>query len=527
MESSIADAELREHGVDPRDRAFELRPGADWRFVEHEMPAALTARPLGAVFFVDKRRLVAELVKDFRGGGAVVDVGLGFDAGFVARFGVRVVGGALVGQHAALAVGAQAQQLAARPQAAIGRVVERVALKRPVGCKLKITSFDRPAEGPGIGDSELQFDLGALHGLSVPPLCAETPLQEANIMEIVPPTLRLDAGSLHDVSEAAALLRAGGTVAFPTETVYGLGAKALDKGAVAKIFHAKQRPSWDPLIVHIAAFDQLPSVASVPEDLRRRVGDLAAAFWPGPLTLLLPRTSAVPDAVTAGRALVGVRVPAHPAALALLRAAGLPVAAPSANRFGHTSPTTAAHVLADLEGRIDAVLDGGPTQVGVESTVLDPKAMMVYRPGAVTMAQIAAVCGLAPTLFEPGPTAALPESLPSPGVGLRHYAPRATLLLVEPPALVPGRCLLETAETLQASGRNVGIMLPDGWAAPAAVKIFPWGGWTRQNDLAAALFAGLRALDEAGVEVILCPVPPGPGLAAAMRDRLEKAARLS
>src|SRR5215469_13053832 len=168
-------------------------------------------------------------------------------------------------------------------------------------------------------------------------------------------TFRLQAAKQADVERAAELLRAGRLVAFATETVYGLGADALSAEAVARIFAAKQRPAWDPLIVHIASIDQIDGIAMIPDELRPRVECLASAFWPGPLTMLLPKSGAVPDAVTASRPLVGVRIPAHPVAQALLRAAGVPVAAPSANRFGHTSPTTADHVLADLGGRIDAV----------------------------------------------------------------------------------------------------------------------------------------------------------------------------
>ena len=207
-------------------------------------------------------------------------------------------------------------------------------------------------------------------------------------------TERLRAEVREDVARAAELLRAGGVVAFPTETVYGLGANALDAGAVAKIFAAKERPKWDPLIVHVDGRAMVSRVARLGEDeVGRRVAALMDAFWPGPLTLLLPRTEAVPDAVTAGRELVGVRMPRHAVARELIGLAGMPVAAPSANRFGHTSPTTAEHVLADLDGRIDAVLDGGATEVGVESTVLDVGAMAIYRPGAITAAMMASMLG--------------------------------------------------------------------------------------------------------------------------------------
>jgi L-threonylcarbamoyladenylate synthase len=337
----------------------------------------------------------------------------------------------------------------------------------------------------------------------------------------VPETFRLDPKRAGDLDRASVLLRSGGTVAFPTETVYGLGANALDATAVAGIFAAKQRPSWDPLIVHLADAAQLAEVAVVDGSLEARVKALAEAFWPGPLTLLLPRSAQIPDSVTASRPLVGVRIPAHPVALELLRLTGLPIAAPSANTFGHTSPTTAAHVLADLDGRIDAVVDGGATSVGVESTVLDPQRMIVYRPGAVTLEQIVAVCGVGATLYE-APAAAEPmESLPSPGVGIRHYAPRAKVVLVEGTP----RALQHAVEL--ADGEHIGVLKPDGWilATDPQTAIFRWGDWEYPEELAAGLFAGLRELDDRGVTQILCPMPPAAGLGQAIRDRLEKAAR--
>jgi L-threonylcarbamoyladenylate synthase len=317
---------------------------------------------------------------------------------------------------------------------------------------------------------------------------------------------------------AAELLRSGGTVAFPTETVYGLGANALDATAVAKIFAAKQRPGWDPLIVHVCDREMMRLVADIPSALNKDVEALITAFWPGPLTLLLPRTAAVPDAVTAGRPLVGVRMPGHPVALELIRRAGVPIAAPSANRFGHTSPTSAAHVLEDLDGRIDAVLDGGPTTVGVESTVIGPSedgsGWTLYRPGGVTVEMLEKVCGPI-DIFRTGlADGVTPESLPSPGVGIRHYAPRAKLVLV-----------MEQRELLVSIIGKTGVMLPDGWNADGATAVFPWGPWNNGAILAQRLFAGLRELDETGVDFILCPVPQMGGLGAAMRDRLEKAAR--
>ncbi len=321
-----------------------------------------------------------------------------------------------------------------------------------------------------------------------------------------------------DIARAAEILRAGGTVAFPTETVYGLGANALDSIAVAAIFTAKERPGWDPVIVHVSNRTMLDRVATVSPQAER----LIEAFWPGPLTLLLPRTSQVPDNVTAGRPLVGVRMPAHPIALALIEAAGIPIAAPSANRFGRLSPTTAAHVLEDLDHRIDAVLDGGPTDVGVESTVLDPSQspLVLYRPGAITAAMLEPVAGPV-TLYQPNQQPAAPESLPSPGVGIRHYAPRATLILVHTESELNNHLI-----QLIAAKEKVGVMLPRNWTIHHRhVEIFHWNAFDNNEALAQTLFAGLRDLDHRGISVILCPMPKSTGLGLAIRDRLEKAAK--
>jgi L-threonylcarbamoyladenylate synthase len=320
-----------------------------------------------------------------------------------------------------------------------------------------------------------------------------------------------------EIDQAAKILREGGTVAFPTETVYGLGANALDEAAIAKIFAAKARPSWDPLIVHVSDREMLEQVALVTSPAE----NLIQHFWPGPLTLLLPRTPKVPDAITAGRPLIGVRMPSHPLALALIRAAGVPVAAPSANRFGHTSPTTADHVLEDLDDRIDAILDGGPTSVGVESTVLDPNQspMLIYRPGAITPEMIEQVAGSV-HIYQPAAAPENPASLPSPGVGIRHYAPRAKLVLVT------GEMELHRLqEQLTAAGETVGVLLPKGWTVKPSTEVFPWAAWDDGQALAQRLFAGLRELDARGVTTILCPLPAANGVGLAIRDRLEKAAR--
>lgn len=327
------------------------------------------------------------------------------------------------------------------------------------------------------------------------------------------------------LDRAAAILRAGGLVALPTETVYGLGANALDSRAVERIFAAKGRPAWDPIIVHIASLDLLEDlVTEVPASAR----SLMQAFWPGPLTLLLPRASAVPDAVTAGRPLVGLRMPSHPVALELIRRAGVPVAAPSANLFARISPTTAGHVLEDLDGRIDAVLDAGPTAHGVESTVLDPCAspMVIYRPGAVTAEQIGRLAGPVEIYRGSEKLAEVPaEALPSPGVGLRHYAPKAKLVLVEAPLAGLPAALVAAAR--KEPGKRLGFMLPAGVALPNELQsspVFAWGRWAVPEEMAQALYAGLRALDAQGCAVIFCPLPPAEGIGAAIRDRLRKAA---
>lgn len=330
------------------------------------------------------------------------------------------------------------------------------------------------------------------------------------------------------IEQAAAILKDGGTVAFPTETVYGLGANALDPAAVARIFAAKQRPGWDPLIVHLADRSMLPRVA---ENLSRNATRLMDAFWPGPLTLLLPRSAAVPDSVTAGRPLVGVRVPKHPVAHALLQAADLPVAAPSANTFGRTSPTLAEHVLEDLEGRIDAVLDAGETTHGLESTVIDPtgEPCVIYRPGVITLEMIREVCPGTILFHEPGLSEnSEPASLPSPGVGIRHYAPRARVVLVDAAGENQiGRFFAETRAARQ-KGETLGLMLPDEFGYEPSEKdalIYRWGRWTNEEELAQKLFAGLRWLDAAGASVIVCPLPKEEGIGVAIRDRLRKAAK--
>jgi L-threonylcarbamoyladenylate synthase len=325
--------------------------------------------------------------------------------------------------------------------------------------------------------------------------------------------------SMVALQQAAELLRRGCTVAFPTETVYGLGANALDPQAVASIFAAKQRPAWDPLIVHVVDQQQLGMVAvDIPPNGRL----LMEAYWPGPLTLLLPRSPQVPAIVTAGRDRVGVRMPRHPVAQRLIKLAGVPIAAPSANSFGRTSPTRAEFVLQDLEGRIDAVIDSGDTTLGLESTVVDVCAdpPILYRPGMVTFHQLRALCPSLTAYRES--QEGVSSAQPSPGIGMKHYSPRARLVLSDS---AEADRLLSLAAELRAEGERVGIMWPLEHLNQNPYLVYEWGEMSDPQRLAQRLFAGLRELDAAGATVIVCPLPQEEGLGIAIRDRLLKAAR--
>ncbi len=326
------------------------------------------------------------------------------------------------------------------------------------------------------------------------------------------------------IQAAAEVLRAGGLVAFPTETVYGLGANALDAEAVRGIFRAKERPAYDPLIVHLAEAKDLERVA---RDLPPVAFELAARFWPGPLTLVLPRGPRVPSAVTAGGDTVAVRVPSHPVARALIRAAGVPVAAPSANRFGRLSPTRARDVLADLEGRIDLLLDAGPTTVGVESTILSllTPVPTVLRPGGVEREALEALLGEVEVRAESVEPAA--ETVPSPGTLAQHYAPRADLVLYRGARLPMLAALREDALQLQKAGRRVGLLLATEdliFFVGLPLVRHAAGSQKDLETVARRLYKTLRALDEEGVETILARDFGSAGLGLAIRDRLTRAA---
>lgn len=295
------------------------------------------------------------------------------------------------------------------------------------------------------------------------------------------------------IEEAAALIRAGKLVAFPTETVYGLGANARDAAAVRRIFEAKGRPWTSPLIVHVATKEMARGcVTAWPETAER----LAARHWPGPLTLVLPKKGEIPDEVTAGLPTVGIRVPAHPLALELIEKAGVPIAAPSANRFGGLSPTSAEHVRRSLGARVDLILDGGTTPVGIESTVLSlaGERPVLLRPGMVTREELEEVAG-AVAVRESGGSG----SHPAPGMGERHYSPRTPLLLVHGRPERPGR----------------GVYLKHGESMPAGPR-----------EYAAGLYATLHRLDEERLDWIAVEHPPEGEAWAGIRDRLRRAATL-
>jgi L-threonylcarbamoyladenylate synthase len=337
------------------------------------------------------------------------------------------------------------------------------------------------------------------------------------------------------LAPAAERLRDGGLVAFPTETVYGVGAHALNPAAVRRLFEAKGRPSTDPLIVHVASLEDVDRlVRAIPETART----LAARFWPGALTLIMQRAPIVPDEVTAGLDTVAVRMPSHPVARALLELAGVPVAAPSANLFSRPSPTRAAHVLEDLDGRIDVVVDGGMTDLGIESTVLDlmTEPPTILRPGAVTLEALRkALPGIlvGEQLPLPRRTGAEDTAMASPGMLDKHYSPRAPMTLYEGPGAVDA--IVADARLARNRGRRVGIIAADedrrklgaagGVEGGPPLRIVALGPAAEIEAVATRLYAGLRELDAAGVDLILArDFPSRGGLGVAVRDRLRRAA---
>lgn len=326
------------------------------------------------------------------------------------------------------------------------------------------------------------------------------------------------------IRRAAVALRRGGLVAFPTETVYGLGAGVFSAGAVRRIFAVKGRPADNPLIVHVGYRWQVKQVAVVSQQARR----LMRLFWPGPLTLVLPARPELPAEVTAGLATVGVRQPDHPVALAWLRCLAQPVAAPSANRSGRPSPTTGRHVLEDLCGQVEMILDAGPCRVGLESTVLDLTAAVpvILRPGGVSREALEEVLGR--VVLDP---ALAGDAVPrSPGQKYRHYAPRAEVRLVpgEPPELAS--LIAVRAAGLAAGGRRVGLVVSAETAAYFSSSVREkyylevLGSRRRLETVAGRLYEALLACDRRGIEVILAETFPAQGLGLAIMNRLSKAA---
>lgn len=343
--------------------------------------------------------------------------------------------------------------------------------------------------------------------------------------------IKIDTGAPDwdkQLDQAAEILRSGGLVAFPTETVYGLGANALDEAAVKAIYEAKGRPSDNPLIVHIADTAAVKDLAdNVPEAAQALMDE----FWPGPLTLVMPRSSLVPDIITAGLDTVAVRMPSHPVASALIKKAGVPVAAPSANSSGRPSPTLARHVIEDLMGKVDVIIDGGNTEVGVESTVLDITVTppVILRPGGVTLEQLRRV--LEDVVGDQLPGAADMSGVPkSPGMKYRHYSPRATMLLLQGTPEQVAAEISKRAELYHREGTAVGILVTDETAAlyePSLYsycKILSLGSREEPETLASNLFRCLREFDEKGVEVIMAETTDVIGIGQAVMNRLMKAA---
>lgn len=323
------------------------------------------------------------------------------------------------------------------------------------------------------------------------------------------------------IAEAAEVIRAGGLVAFPTETVYGLGADALNERAVRRIFEVKGRPPDNPIIVHVADKDSIYLLAA---EVPPAAEELISRFWPGPLTLVLKRTELVPPITCGGLETVAVRMPAHRVALDLIRESGVPIAAPSANLSGSPSPTTAEHVLRDLGGRIEMVLDGGPTEIGVESTVIDltvdPPELL--RPGGVPVEEIEGVLGRVSVTEAARGLGSFSGRPRSPGMKYRHYAPRCRVVLVEGDPVSVRRKVAELVAELTSQGKRVGVLALDGAEYPGA-EVIDLGPRSDLRRVARSLFTSIRELDERGVDVIVAEGVEERGLGLAIMNRLRKA----
>ncbi|MBB6215620.1 L-threonylcarbamoyladenylate synthase [Anaerosolibacter carboniphilus] len=344
-------------------------------------------------------------------------------------------------------------------------------------------------------------------------------LIHTEIIEIDPSAIDMDK-----LAVASDILKNGGTVAFPTETVYGLGANALEETSIKKIFEAKGRPSDNPLIVHIAAVEDIkPLVADIPN----HVDVLMERFWPGPLTLVFRKSSLVPPMITGGLDTVAIRMPAHPIARTLIAMAGVPVAAPSANLSGKPSPTQASHVVEDLLGRVDAIISGGSCKVGLESTVLDitGEVPMILRPGGVTKEELESVIGkvVIDRAIEGGDEKHLVPK--SPGMKYTHYAPKAEVVVVEGEQQSVVSRIQQMQREKQKTGMKVGIMATDETKDKYDnAQILSVGSRERLETITNNLFRVLRAFDEIGVDIILAEAIERKGLGDAIMNRLLKAA---
>lgn len=326
------------------------------------------------------------------------------------------------------------------------------------------------------------------------------------------------------LQKAAEYLRAGKLVAFPTETVYGIGANALDRHAVNRIYAAKKRPKSDPLIVHISDIKQLADVA---DEIPELVWRLADSFWPGPLTLIMGKSAKIPDNVTSGQSTVAVRMPSHPIAHQLIDLAGVPVAAPSANLFSRPSSTSGRHVLEDFDDELDLVLDGGESTIGVESTVISlmEETPMVLRPGGLAFEDLQAII---PELRLKSSYAAETEVVSSPGMLLKHYSPKAGLMLFDgqdESAVL--QQMISEAEKLATSGQRIGMLVNTNQRSKLPTHQWIVYELGQKDDLASigrSLYRGLRSLDESAVDIILVSAPARQGLGLAIWDRLYRAA---
>ncbi len=336
------------------------------------------------------------------------------------------------------------------------------------------------------------------------------------------------------IQEAADILAKDGTVVFPTETVYGLGANGTSAAAVKKIFQAKKRPVDNPLILHVSSIAQVEKYGYLNDAFYR----LAKAFWPGPLTMIIPKKKGVPEETSGGLSTVAVRMPNHEVALALIREAGYPIAAPSANLSGKPSPTTAQHVIYDLFGRVDMILDAGATGVGLESTVIDltKPPFQILRPGGITADEISDILPEFQIYVENNERKLIShynlEDLvsKSPGVKYRHYAPNAELYLVQGEGGDLARRLEAYLEDYVQRGYKVGLLITDelgkdyGMKLNKASIVLSLGSRNNLNQIAQRLYERLREMDNENVDIILCPIFPKQGIGAAIMNRLTKAA---